>query len=352
MFKKIKVTGTELVVQDNKLIDSPRMLSLQEQKLFLFLVSKLDPKNPEDIIFRVPINEFAKAIGVDSLSDIYRDVRKVAKQLMSRIVSIKKMENDRTVSIVDTHIVSYAEYWIGKGYTDIKISEEIVPYLFDLKREYTTYKLSQVTRLSSVYAIRLYEMLKKQERIGNRTFFVDDLREKLSIGNTQYKRFSDFKQYVLEIAKREINDKTDIKIDFRLIKTARKITAIQFDIFSKNEHMEEAKKLYAICTEKNKIRHLNEVMNFGFSKKSATSMIGDLFDSDIENAIAAVKNQIAKGNVKNPKAMLRIALKEKWSMEKIDYGKLGKSKKLNEEPPKIPQNKSTFMKVFDSLFKR
>jgi hypothetical protein len=47
--------------------------------------------------------------------------------------------------------------------------------------------------------------------------------------------------------------------------------------------------------------------------------------------------------VKNPKAMLRIALKEKWSIEKIDYGKLGKSKKLNEEPPKIPQNKSTFM---------
>jgi hypothetical protein len=45
------------------------------------------------------------------------------------------------------------------------------------------------------------------------------------------------------------------------------IIAIQFDVISKNEHMEEAKKLYATRTEKSKIRHPDGVMNFGFSKK-------------------------------------------------------------------------------------
>ena len=41
--KEVALTGTEVVIQDNTLIDSPKNLDLQEQKLFLFLVSKIDP---------------------------------------------------------------------------------------------------------------------------------------------------------------------------------------------------------------------------------------------------------------------------------------------------------------------
>ena len=41
--KKAKLTGNEVVVQHNELIDAPRILNQQEQKLFMFLVSKINP---------------------------------------------------------------------------------------------------------------------------------------------------------------------------------------------------------------------------------------------------------------------------------------------------------------------
>lgn len=243
--KELKLTGKELVVQDNKLIDAPKILNLQEQKLFLFLVSKLDPNNPEDIVFRIAISEFAKAIGVESTTDVYRDVRKAIKNLMGKIVTVHAIE-DGCKTTTDIPILGYAKYWHGKGYADIKISQEISPYLFSLNREFTQYKLSQITTLSSLYAIRIYEMLKKHEFFGKRTFFIDDLRKKLSIPDTKLKSFKDFRKYVLEISRREINAKTDIEIDLKFIKTGRKITSVQFDVISKDEKTEKNKTLYAL----------------------------------------------------------------------------------------------------------
>ena len=347
--KELKLTGTELVVQDNKLLDSPKMLNLQEQKLFLFLISKLDPNNPEDIVFRISITEFAKAIGVESTTNVYRDVRKAIKHLMSRIVSINRIK-DGSRTTTDMPILGYAEYWHGKGYADIKISEEIAPYLFCLKTEFTQYKLSQITSLSSLYAIRIYEMLKKQESFGTRTFFIDDLRKKLNISDSKLEAFKDFRLKVLEIAKREINAKTDLIIDFTFIKTGRKVTAVQFDIQSKDKKTEERKKLHCIDSEKDP-EQVRKIMKFGYSASQALDILDNTDSSDTENAIKAVNNQIKKENVKNPKAMIKTAMKEKWHDQNVvDNKKIECKKNIKSEKP--IRKKTSFMKVFEYIFKR
>jgi plasmid replication initiation protein len=229
-----ELIDTGPVVPGNKLIDYPKSLNLQEQRLFLFLLSKLDPDDPENITFRISTLEFAKAIGIDSTTNIYRDIRKAIKNLTEKIITIHATEDD-CKTITDISLLNHAKYWHGKGYADIKISKEVSPFLFLLHKEFTKYKLSQMMRLSSLYAIRVYEMLKKQEVFGKRTFLLDDLRNKLSIPDNKLKAFNDFRIHVLEIAKREINLKTDLEIDFEFMKSGRKITEVQFDIKSKVE---------------------------------------------------------------------------------------------------------------------
>jgi hypothetical protein len=54
-------------------------------------------------------------------------------------------------------------------------------------------------------------------------------------------------------------------------------------------------------------------MEFGFKRNSANRILCRLPNSDIENAISAVKERIQKGKCKNPKAMLQTALKERWT---------------------------------------
>ena len=48
----------------------------------------------------------------------------------------------------------------------------------------------------------------------------------LGIGKNQYKEFSSFKTRVLEIAKKQINDNTDVMFDYRLHKLGRKFNRI------------------------------------------------------------------------------------------------------------------------------
>jgi len=359
--KKVKVTEKDIVVQHNNLIDAPKGLTLQEYKMFMFLISKIDPAYNDFSVFRVTALEFAKAICIKNSTYIYRDLQSVAKRLMERVIKINKPESNLTIQ---THLINSIYYWHGEGYVDIKISDDMKPYLLGIKQKFTQYKLSQITRLSSIHAISIYEMLKKQEIFGSRTFFVEDLRKKLSILENQYKRFSDFRN-IIETTKREINEKTDILIDFKFIKTGKKITAVQFDIKSKDEKTEKKKSLYCINNEKDQ-KQVREIMKFGYSASQASNMLDYTDYSDAENAIKAVKNQIKKGNVKNPKAMIRTALKEKWRDNEVD-SKVAKNGELMVVSEKIETTKTTeeiiktekpisrkagFMKIFEYFLKR
>jgi len=343
--KKAKLTGNEVVIQHNDLIDAPRILNMQEQKLFMFLISKIKPEDREFFTFRVTVDEFAKAVGVNNTKNTYRDLQEISKRLMSRVITIHLPEKK---IITQTNILDYIDYHYGKGYADIRLSHKLSPYLLGLKREFTQYKLSQITRLSSLYAARIYEMLKKQEIFGKRTFFIDDLRKKLSINSSQYQRINNFKKKVLDIAKREIDEKTDLKIDFKFIKAGRKIAAVEFNIVSKDEKTEKQKGLYCINNEKNP-KQIKEIMKFGYSALQAMDMLDFVDNSDAEKAINAVKSQIKKGNVKNPKAMIKTALKEKWHDDKKIETKIKKEVKKVPNPIK---RRTGFMKIFEYLFRK
>lgn len=356
--KEVVLTGAEVVIQDNSLIESPKNLDLQEQKLFLFLVSKIDPYDPQQqVSFRITVKDFAKAIGLNnprSLNTAYRDVRKVMRALQRRIVT--EIEQGRKGKIItDMPLITYAKYYTGEGYADIELNPHLTPLLFKLRREFTQYKLSNIINLSSVYAIRLYELLKKQEVIGQRTFELEDLKEKLGVPKNALKQFVHFKSRVLEVAQREIK-KTDIEIDYEFKKTGRKITYIVFNIKSKNPHREENKKLYIEHPSDRETEALvGQVIEFGFDQKEAQTVIGDAELIHVEEAIKAVKKQVEKGNAKNPKAMLRTAIKEKWTSAQDNTSrKAGKTTKNTAavQPPTKKRHRSGFSKLFSVFFRR
>lgn len=306
--RTVKHSGLEAVVQDNRLVDAPRFLSLQEQKFFIFLVSQLNPLNKEDLTLRIPLSEFAKALNMTDDSDARRDLKQITKNLMSRVIEMRDEVED---SVTLIHMVSYAKYWLGKGYADIRISKEIAPYLFDLQTRFTSYKLSNAMKLSSFYAVRIYELLKKHEKLKQRTFVIDELKQKLGIKKGQYSRTNNFKARVLDIAVREINTKTDIKIDFELKKSEGKTQIVCFHINSQtipnsdelfdSEHLQEQPKFFS------------DIKQIGYSTLEALNIIDEYSETQIRNAIEITNLKIAQNKVKSPKALFRAALKKKWT---------------------------------------
>ena len=306
--KKLKSNAKDIVVQSNSIIETPKDLNLLEYKLFMLVVSKIDPHSDVLPVFKISAEEFANVIGAKDSSTIYRDLRKAADRLITRSAQIYFPERNLTVK---TNITKQVHYWHGEGYIEIALSEAIKPYLLNLHREFTQYKLSSISRLSSIYAVRLYEMLKKQEMLGKRIFSITELRVKLGITEKQYSRFGDFKRYVLDIAQREINDKTDLVVDYELKKERQKFVAIKFDISSKSTGS-----YYLPIEQQSPIASVNKIMNLGYPFPKALGIYHEAETTVVENAVDAVDEQIEKGKARNPKAMLQTAIKEKWEPKK------------------------------------
>lgn len=88
----------------------------------------------------------------------------------------------------------------------------------------------------------MYEILISWKSVGKTPVLdINDLRFKLGIEDSEYKRMSDFKARVLEPAIKQINEFTDIKAEYAQHKSGRTITGIDFKFKLKNQPPKEKK---------------------------------------------------------------------------------------------------------------
>ena len=72
-------------------------------------------------------------------------------------------------------------------------------------------------QFKSIHAICIYELLKQYQDIGERTLTIDEIKECCGVKD-KLKQHIHFEQRLLLIAQREINEKSDIHIEFERIK--------------------------------------------------------------------------------------------------------------------------------------
>jgi hypothetical protein len=134
--------------------------------------------------------------------------------------------------------------------------------------------LKNVIRLKIIYSIRIYELLKQYERIGQRTFEIGELRKILGVKPNEYKKYNDFKRKVLHTAQRELSLKTDIEFKFSEMKTGRKITDIEFVIFRSEQNNIQPQIDDSLDSEL-----LEKLIVYGINRKKAKELL-DIFDKD------------------------------------------------------------------------
>jgi hypothetical protein len=105
-----------------------------------------------------------------------------------------------------------------------KAARRFLAKALKVMRNWPPVALQYAIQLRSVYAIRIYELLKQYQRLKQRTLAVAELRRMLAIDEHKYTLIKDFRRRVIDIAQREINAKTDLCFEYDPIKTGRKIT--------------------------------------------------------------------------------------------------------------------------------
>ena len=229
-----------LVVKGNELIQQNRFeLSLPEQKTIAFICSMIKPIDPTDSAKGVPfqleyefnIRDYCMVCGINKDNGKnYADIKATLKRLSDRSQWLDDGNGEVLVRWL-------AKVRINKksGKALVELDRDLIPFLFDLGQKFTQYQLYNILAMKSAFSVRIYELMKSYAFQKNKTFDLDDLKHLLMVDNVKsYDRFPSFRQKVLEKAREEINELTDINIYFEPITKGKKVIKVKFRIEQKN----------------------------------------------------------------------------------------------------------------------
>jgi len=214
----------KMVVKSNYLIEASYKLSAAEQRVILFLASLIKPADDDFKSYSLSVKEFAQLAGIRHKGE-YEDIKEISKRLISRAFTIREPTGDLQLSWL-----SSAKYMNGKGTVLLRFDPGLKPYLLQLKDRFTRYRLHQVIQLKSFFSIRIYELLKQFEKVQVREFTLEELKRTLGVDDSQYRLYGHFKAKVLNVARQELAEKTDITFDYDEIKVGRCVGRIRFRI--------------------------------------------------------------------------------------------------------------------------
>lgn len=218
------------VYKANAIVQKSRYkLSLTEQKTIAYICSMIKPVTDDCSNFQLEytfdIRKYCRICGIayDSGKN-YNDVKNVLQSLRNKSMWLEQGDEEILVG------------WLAKVRTNkrkgtvyIRVDEDLVPYLFDLKQQFTQYQLLDILGMQSAYSIRIYELLKSYAGLKEKTFTLDELKKRLMVEHiASYEKYSIFRQKVLDIAIREINELTALNVSYEPIFRGRKVVKVRF----------------------------------------------------------------------------------------------------------------------------
>jgi plasmid replication initiation protein len=222
-----------------------------------------------------------------------KQLREATESIGSRMFEIETKEK-----LSQIWLFSKVEYLFGTGSFSIEINHHAIPYFFELKNNFTAMQLKSVLNCSSKYAKRLYGVACQWRSVGSKRFEIEELKNMLSLidkkGNEQYEKVSQFKERVLDVAKAQINENTDIEIDFELKKRGRSFHWVTLHINSQKAKQLEIEFDKPIVVQKFK----SKIMVYGLSDEQAELIATKEKESDFDILITQLNEKIRQGKVK------------------------------------------------------
>lgn len=204
-----------------------------DYQVFLHLVSKIGGVDSSgkylqsEILQREHVltaSEFRDVFNTD-INNCYRFLNKACKKLMKTSITLEKIELNEVWEI---NICSTAKYNKKEGRITVKFTDDIMPYLAQVRKRFVLYNLKEIANFGSLYTTRLYELIQEFKETGWMLKSIDQLRKVFAIGDNKFKLYGNFKAKILNHACKEINNNYDMDLRFEEEKEGRKVVAVKF----------------------------------------------------------------------------------------------------------------------------
>ena len=280
--KKGELFNTAIVQKRNVLNELRKnSMSLQELRFFSIYLSKINSRDISTRVVRFPLEDFKRIMEFQTLN--LTQLRESFVRLLQQVVSVPN-ENGRGFSSFQLFKrCKLLQDEFDQWYVEIDAHDDALPLMFDFKNKYFTYQLWNALRLKSSNQIRLYEILKQYETIGNRESAVTELRELLGIAPNEYPRWDRFRDRVLDSCQQSLAENTDITFTYEKGKSGKggKWLTIIFHIQKNKKHVDQLSltdfidqtpNIEAEVMEANDIiSQLSKVCNYDFTREEIQS---------------------------------------------------------------------------------
>ena len=302
------------VVEHNALIQSVAKMQKTALKMFELAVSCIDteepPKNNTVYLSKSELFKFFEVSSSSKHSQFKEAVNYMQKQAFFNIKADKKLGIEYE-SIVPIPYVKWNDY---NDEVTIRFDQAIMPYLIDLKAEFTQYKISELQKLNSKYSIILYRWLSMNynqyehysvkggrradqvEAYRNPSIKVKELREITDTIN-EHQHFPHFETRVLKKAIEEINAHTSFNVTYEKVKKGRSIDSIVFHIEKKRMADDNSYKLgdkYYQDDKKQKSRNEADLLKQAMESKYTRLLIENFLLSPLEMTDTALMAGLQK----------------------------------------------------------
>ena len=300
----------ELVVKSNRLVEASYRLTEIEMQIVLYSICRsredgvgLSPKDP----LTIRADDFVARFGTNT-NKVYGQLKNAMDTLYKRTLIIRD-EDPKTGKprVVETRWISDKAYIDGAGQIQITFAHKVIPFISQLEGDFTPYLLKQIGRMTSVYAVRLYELLLQYLKFGKREISIVWLKDALQI--TGYDALKDLKRRVIDVAVDQINKYSDINVSYTNIKTGRAITGFMFTI--KRASTETA----AAPVTENNIDNKTLLAFVPEAHRAKKSVIAAIASAEKKQGFDYVKRNILYSNTHAAKSyagFLNSALKQDW----------------------------------------
>lgn len=248
------------VVEHNDLITSVAKMDKTPLKIFELAVSCIDTDNPPKdhtiYLSKKELFAFFDVSDNDKHSRFKQAIEKMQKQAYFEVRE-QTGKGFEFESIVPIPYIKWNDY---DDEVTIRFDQAIMPYLIDLKQNFTQYAISDIMELNSKYSIVLYKWLsmhynqyehysskggRREEQVEAYRHPSISMQELRAMTNTvdEYQRINNFEAWVLKKPIEEINRYTHLNVAYDKIKKGRSIDSIVFHIEKKRRADDNSYKL-------------------------------------------------------------------------------------------------------------
>jgi plasmid replication initiation protein len=212
-----------IIRKSNWLITASYRLTLNEQRLVLAAIAKIPFKQtiPDKIVLTA--KEFLDCFPDIGERNVYKEMEKALENLSQRWINVEDPEQTEKFRWIDLK----TKYHKGSARIGFAFSRYIIPYLQQLKEQFTKYKLGDISGLKSTHSIRIYEMLMQFHHTGILLIDIQEFKERLGI-QEKYADYRILRRKLIEPSVSELNQKSHFNVTFKAIREGRSIQKLEF----------------------------------------------------------------------------------------------------------------------------